>query len=326
MKPIDTTGWREGHPIDMDQSSSATSAADVPPATESRNPRSMKLEEMSTIELLDLLGDEDRLAIDAVAAVRPELATLVEAAERRVRAGGRVHYLGAGTSGRLGVLDAAELVPTFGTDPELVQAHLAGGDEAIVNAVEDAEDSEDDGRRTALAHIRPGDVAIGLTVSGTTAYVRGALAVAREQGALTALVTSNPASPIAPLADHVLVADTGPEVLTGSTRLKAGTATKVILNGFSTALMVRLGRTYSNLMVAVLATNEKLRQRTLRILGEVTGDDPARNTRLLEQAGGDLRVAVVAAVAGVSAAEASAALADAAGSVRDAVSRLNGGV
>lgn len=310
---------------EMNQTPPAVPSTDELPATEQRNPRSAGLDEMPTVELLELLGDEDRVAIDAVAAVRQELAALVEAAVSRVRAGGRVHYLGAGTSGRLGVLDAAELVPTFGTDPELVQAHLAGGEEAIVNAVENAEDSEEDGRRVALEHIGPGDVAIGLTVSGTTAFVRAALAVARDKGALTALVTSNPASPIAPLADHVLVAETGPEVLTGSTRLKAGTATKVILNGFSTALMVRLGRAYSNLMVAVLATNDKLRQRTLRILGDVTGDDPARNARLLEDARGDLRVAVVAAVAGVSVESASEALAVEAGSVREALRRLSAG-
>lgn len=301
-----------------------TAAGDLP-ATEQRNPKSLRLEEMTTVEMLELLNDEERVAIEAVATARSELAALVEAAEQRVRAGGRIHYLGAGTSGRLGVLDAAEVVPTFGTDPELIQAHLAGGDQAIANAVEDAEDSEEDGRRVAAAHVRPGDVAIGLTVSGTTPYVRGALTVAKERGALTALVTSNPASPIAPLATHVVVAETGPEVLTGSTRLKAGTATKVLLNGFSTALMVRLGRTYSNLMVAVLATNEKLRHRTLRILGEVAGDDPERNAKLLADAGGDLRVAVVASVAGVSVDEASAALERDSGSVPEALRRLASG-
>lgn len=306
----------------MNEATSRTVDAGPPPATERRNPLSMNLDELSALEILKLLNAEDHVAIDAVTAVLPELGALVEDAETRVRAGGRVHYFGAGTSGRLGVLDAAELVPTFGIDPVHVQAHLAGGPEAIVTAVEGSEDSEDDGRRDARDAVRPGDVAIGLTVSGTTPYVQGALAAAREQGALTALVTSNPSSPLASLGDHVIVAATGPEVLTGSTRLKAGTATKVLLNGFSTALMVRLGRTYSNLMVAVLATNRKLRERTLRILGEVTGDPAERNAELLEAAGGDLRVAVVAAVAGVPAASAASALESEGGSARDAIRRL----
>lgn len=292
------------------------------PATEQRHPLSMHLEEMSTIELLELLNAEDRRAMDAVAAVLPSLAALVDDAAERAARGGRVHYFGAGTSGRLGVLDAAELVPTFGTDPSRVQAHIAGGAEAIHRAVENSEDSDEDGQRDALAAVGPDDVAIGLTVSGTTQYVRGALRAARERGALTAIVTSNRATPLAQYADHVIAADTGPEVLTGSTRLKAGTATKILLNGFSTALMVRLGRTYSNLMVAVVATNQKLRARTLRILGEVTGYPREQAAELLDLADGDLRVAVVSAVAGVAIEEARAALAETDGSVRDAIRRL----
>lgn len=309
----------------MNEAIPATADLDAVPATERRNPRSGRLDELSALEILELLNDEDRTAIDAVAAALPALAALVDGAVDRVRAGGRVHYFGAGTSGRLGVLDAAELVPTFGTDPSLVQAHLAGGPTAIVSAVEDSEDSEDDGRRAALDAAGDGDVVIGLAVSGTTPYVRGALTAARTRGALTALVTSNPDSPLAPLADHVVVADTGAEVLTGSTRLKAGTATKILLNGFSTALMVRLGRTYSNLMVAVLATNTKLRERTLRILGDVTGDSRERSAQLLAEAGGDLRAAVVAAVTGASADSAAAALASEQGSVREAIRRLGAG-
>lgn len=292
--------------------------------TEQRNDRSVRLEEMTTLEILELLNSEEQRAIGAVAEALPQLVALVERAAARMRLGGRVHYFGAGTSGRLGVLDAAELVPTFGIDPVEVQAHIAGGPDAITRAVEDSEDSADDGRREASESVEPGDVAIGIAVSGTTPYVGGALAAAREAGALTALLTNNPRPPLAAVADIVVVADTGPEVLTGSTRLKAGTATKVLLNGFSTALMVRLGRTYSNLMVGVVATNAKLRERTLRILGEVTGDLPERNARLLEASGGDLRVAVVSAVAGVPAEKASVALAVADGSVRDALRRLDG--
>lgn len=292
------------------------------PSTEQRNSHSTRLDEMSSVEIVRLLNAEDMNAIEAVGAATESLAALVDDAESIVRGGGNVHYFGAGTSGRLGVLDAAELIPTFGIEPTLVRAHIAGGSDAIVNAVEGSEDSEDDGVSDANEHVREGDLVIGLTVSGTTPYVEGALRCAREKGARTALVTSNPAASIASLADHLIVADTGPEVLTGSTRLKAGTATKVILNGFSTALMVRLGRTYSNLMVTVVAGNRKLRERTLRILNEVNGASAEHNAQLIDEAGGDLRVAVVAAAAGVSAASARESLQHCDGSVRDAIATL----
>lgn len=308
----------------MDPMATTSEASRRTPATEERNPRSAGLEDMSTIQILELLNAEDHRAITAVAETVPALGALVDDAVDRVRGGGRVHYFGAGTSGRLGVLDAAELVPTFGIEPFQVQAHIAGGSEAITRAVEGSEDSAADGHRDAMDSVRSGDVVIGLAVSGTTPYVEGALRASRNVGALTGLVTSNPESPLAELADHVVVADTGPEVLTGSTRLKAGTATKVILNGFSTTLMVRMGRTYSNLMVAVVAGNRKLRERTLRILENVTGESPEESSRLLDDAGGDLRVAVVTSVAAVSAESAAAALQASHGSVRDAIRRLTG--
>ena len=292
------------------------------PATESRHPDSVDLDRMSTLGIVQLLNSEDRVAVDAASAVLPRLAELVDLAADRLAQGGHVHYFGAGTSGRLGVLDAAELVPTFGTDPALVQAHIAGGSDAIVHAVENSEDSEEAGRRDVAAAVGPLDVAIGLTVSGTTPYVRGALDAARATGAVTALITSNPDAPLAELADYFLAATTGPEILTGSTRLKAGTATKILLNGFSTALMVRLGLTYSNLMVSVTATNQKLRERTLRILGEVTGGDPEVGARILAAADGDLKVAVVSAVSGVEIAASKRALDDARGSVPEAVRAL----
>lgn len=291
-------------------------------ATESRHPDSIHLDRMSTLEIVHLLNAEDKVAVEAASTVLAQLAELVDIAADHVMRGGHVHYFGAGTSGRLGVLDAAELVPTFGTDPVLVQAHIAGGAAAIVQAVENSEDSAEEGRRDVAASVGPLDVVIGLTVSGTTPYVRGALEAARAAGAVTALVTSNPAAPLAELADHYLAAATGPEVLTGSTRLKAGTATKILLNGFSTALMVRLGLTYSNLMVSVTATNQKLRERTLRILGEVTGHDPEVGARILAAAGGDLKVAVVSAVAGVEVAASKRALEEARGSVSGAVRAL----
>lgn len=292
------------------------------PETELRHPASPGLSGLSARGVLELMNAEDRVAIDAAGAVIPELTRLVDDAVELVREGGHVHYFGAGTSGRLAVLDAAELVPTFGVDPSLVQAHIAGGAPAIVTAVEDSEDSEGSGREDARTSVRPGDVVIGITVSGRTPYVKAALSVAREAGARTALITSNPDSPLAPLADHVIVTATGREVLTGSTRLKAGTATKVTLNGFSTALMVGLGRTYSNLMVAVVATNQKLRERTLRILAEVTGAPAAENAELLERSGGDLRVAIVSAVSGVSPIRAAAGLESCRGSVPAAIDLL----
>lgn len=293
------------------------------PATESRHPESRDLDQMSTLGVLELLNAEDTVAVEAASMVLPGLAALVDVAAERLAQGGRVHYFGAGTSGRLGVLDAAELVPTFGTDPALVQAHIAGGPHAIVKAVEDSEDSAEAGRRDVGESVGALDVVIGLTVSGTTPYVRGALEAAREAGAVTALITSNPAAPLAELADHYLPAPTGPEVLTGSTRLKAGTATKILLNGFSTALMVRLGLTYSNLMVSVTATNQKLRERTLRILGEVTGGDLDAGARILAAADGDLKVAVVSAVSGADVTASRAALADARGSVPAALRELS---
>ncbi|CAN5359423.1 N-acetylmuramic acid 6-phosphate etherase [soil metagenome] len=294
----------------------------VLPETELPLQASSGLDEMSVLEVLRLLNEEDRRAVGAAGAALGSLAGLVETAIARVRAGGHVHYFGAGTSGRLGVLDAAELVPTFGVDPIIVQAHIAGGERAITHAVEGSEDSEEDGRGDAALFARSGDVVIGLTVSGTTAYVRGALEEARSRGCPTGLITSNPKSPLAEYCDHVIVIDTGREVLTGSTRLKAGTATKIMLNGFSTALMVGLGRTYSNLMVAVTATNHKLRERTLRILQQIAGGGRDDNERLLHEANGDLRVAVVAALSGAAPTRAATALAEADGSVRSAVEQL----
>lgn len=291
------------------------------PATERRLPASMRLDEFSTVELLELLNTEDRAATDAVAQAIPQIAELVEVATERFLRGGRVHYFGAGTSGRLAVLDAAELLPTFNLEPDLVIAHIAGGERALVRAVEDAEDSEADGR-TAAAGLGPLDIAIGLTASGNTPYVGGALAAARAAGSYTALVSCNAFASLAPLADTNVVLDTGAEVVTGSTRLKAGTAEKLMLNGFSTALMVAVGRTWSNLMVSVVATNEKLRRRTVRILMQAAGLDEAASRDLLERSDGELKTAIVASVAGIDVDAARAALHDSRDSVRDALSAL----
>ncbi|NHA67881.1 N-acetylmuramic acid 6-phosphate etherase [Phycicoccus flavus] len=289
--------------------------------TEQRHPGTEGIDTLDTLDLLRVINDEDARVATAVRAVLPVLSRLVDAAVDAVRAGGTVHYVGAGTSGRLAVLDAAELRPTFNTPPGLVVAHHAGGAEAIVRAVEDVEDDAGQGRAD-LDAVGARDVVVGLTASGRTPYVGGALRLAGERGAVTALVTSNPGSVLAPLADHLLVLDTGPEVVTGSTRLKAGTAQKMVLNAFSTAVMVRLGHTWSNLMVDVVATNAKLRGRVVRILREATGASEETARRALEQSGGELKPALVALLAEVEPARARAALNAGNGSVTRALGAL----
>ncbi|HEY7175079.1 MAG TPA: N-acetylmuramic acid 6-phosphate etherase [Micromonosporaceae bacterium] len=281
----------------------------------------MDLDVVSTAELVGLINDEDRIVPAAVATVLPTLALVVDDAAARVAAGGRVHYFGAGTSGRLGVLDAAELLPTFGLSDDVIVAHQAGGPAAFLNAVEDAED--DDGGVDA-ADVATGDLVIGLAASGRTPYVGAALTAAREVGAATALVTANPDAPLASLADYLLVVATGPEAVTGSTRLKAGTATKLVLNTFSTALAVRLGRTYRNLMVDMRPTNAKLRGRVLEVLIQATGADERECAVALDACGGDLKVSLVYLLTGrvlppVACAE---ALEAAAGRVREALDAL----
>jgi N-acetylmuramic acid 6-phosphate etherase len=271
--------------------------------TEERHPDSVGIDGLSTLEVLRLLNAQDATVASAVAEVLPELAVLVEGAVARIRAGGSVHYFGAGTSGRLAVLDAAELRPTFNVPPGLFVAHHAGGLEALVTAVEDVEDDAELGRREAEV-VGSGDVVIGLTASGRTPFVAGALALARERGALTALVSANPDAEIGPEVDHLLAPATGAEVVTGSTRLKAGTAQKLILNGFSTAVMIGLGRTWSNLMVDVVATNAKLRGRVVRILRDATGVDEQEARRALAQSRGELKPALLTLLSGVPAGEA----------------------
>jgi N-acetylmuramic acid 6-phosphate etherase len=260
--------------------------------TEQRNPRTLAIDAVGTTEILQMVNNEDARVAGAVSLVLPELAKAVDCAVAAVRAGGRVHYFGAGTSGRLAVLDAAELLPTFHAPEGLVVAHHAGGMEALLRAVENVEDSEDGGATDALT-VTGRDLVIGLAASGSTPYVAGALKAARAAGATTVLITSNPNAPLAPLADIVIAADTGPEVIAGSTRLKAGTAQKMILNAFSTTLMIKLGRTWSNLMVDLVATNKKLRGRMLRILAEATGADEAACEAALADAEGELKPALV---------------------------------
>jgi N-acetylmuramic acid 6-phosphate etherase len=289
--------------------------------TEDRHPGTTGIDTLSTLEVLRVLNNEDAKVAPAVAEILPELAVLVDTTVASLRAGGAVHYFGAGTSGRLAVLDAAELLPTFNAPPGLFTAHHAGGREALLRAVENVEDDVELGRAEA-AGLRPGDIAIGLTASGRTPFVGGALEAARERGAVTALVTANPHAELATHADHLLAVHTGPEAVTGSTRLKAGTAQKLVLNTFSTAVMVRLGHTWSNLMVDVVATNAKLRGRVLRILQEASGAGEEESRTALEQAGGELKPALLSMLAGVGTVEARAAIERNGGSVATALKAL----
>lgn len=286
--------------------------------TEERNPRTVDIDERSTIDMLRMINDEDALVAGAVRAVLPALGEAVDLAVAALHGGRRVHYFGAGTSGRIAVLDAAELIPTYAIAFDLVVAHHAGGLEALAQPSEGVEDDVELGVRDAET-VQAGDVALGLTASGRTPYVTGALRAARALGAGTVLISANPEAELGAEVDVHVGVDTGPEVIAGSTRMKAGTAQKLLLNAFSTALMIRTERTYSNLMVAVAATNDKLRGRVVRILVEATGLDPQACADALERADGDARVALVALLANVSASQASQALVRAGGGVRRAL-------
>ncbi|MCO6005935.1 N-acetylmuramic acid 6-phosphate etherase [Actinoallomurus purpureus] len=289
--------------------------------TEGRNPRTVDIDLLPTLDVLRLINAEDEQVPGAVAKVLPQVAKAVDLAVDALRDGGRVHYFGAGTSGRLAVLDAAELPPTFGIEPGLVVAHHAGGLGALSQAIEDVEDDDDLGARDA-EDVRLGELAVGITASGRTPYVVGALRAAARRGAHTALISSNPAAVFGAEVDVNIAVDTGPEAVTGSTRMKAGTATKLVLNAMSTAAMVRLGRTYSNLMVSVDALNSKLRGRVIKILVEATGLDAETCATALAGAGGDTRIALLSLLCDVPPDHAAEALAETGGSVRDAMRRV----
>jgi N-acetylmuramic acid 6-phosphate etherase len=292
--------------------------------TEARNWRTRDIDTVPTLELLALLNAEDATVAGAVREALPALAAVVDLVVERLRAGGRVHYFGAGSSGRIGVADAAEVVPTFGTDPRVFIAHHAGGDGAVVTAIEGAEDDEGLGRQAAAAVTRA-DVAVGLSASGRTPWVGGALRSARAAGALTVLVSCNMTAPLAPLAEHCILVDTGPEAIAGSTRLKAATAQKMVLNALSTAAMVRLGRTYSNLMVGMHVRNAKLRQRQITILMEACGGTETACRDELARCDGDLRLALLCLLSGLTPGQARPALAAALGSVRAALTAIGAG-
>jgi N-acetylmuramic acid 6-phosphate etherase len=285
--------------------------------TEQANPASRRIDELPTLQMLRLINREDRRVAPAVAAPLPAIAAAVDLVAARLAQGGRLFYLGAGTSGRLGILDASECPPTFSAPPEMIQGLIAGGPAATFRAVEGAEDDPE----AAVQDLRerrlgPGDVAMGIAASGVTPYVHGGLEYARGLGAGTIFFTCSPTAVELVEADVKIVAEVGPEVITGSTRMKAGTATKLVLNMISTGAMVRLGKTYGNLMVDLQPTNAKLKDRSRRILQALTGRDEATAARTLSAAGGRLKLALVMELCGVDVALAERLLADNGGLVK----------
>jgi N-acetylmuramic acid 6-phosphate etherase len=291
-----------------------------PSKTEQRNPHTQGLDRKSTIGILRALNREDASVARAVQRELPQIAKAVDAIVKAFGAGGRLIYVGAGTSGRLAVLDASECPPTFGTPPRMVQALIAGGERALRHAVEGAEDSERDGAADLRrAGVNAKDVVVGIAASGSTPYVLGALRFARQRGATTAAVTSNLKSALAQLADIAITPNTGPEAVAGSTRLKAGTAQKMVLNMLSTAAMARMGRVYENWMVGVALTNKKLKRRGARILEEAAGVTASVAEHALRLTGHDLPTALVMLKKGVSADDAQKRLAGTRGNVRKAL-------
>jgi N-acetylmuramic acid 6-phosphate etherase len=285
--------------------------------TEQRNPHSMNLDRLSTEAIVRLMNQEDCIIAAAVTREIPAITRAAEAIVNGMHNGGRLFYVGAGSSGRLGVLDAAECAPTFGTSRKLVQALIAGGKRAATNAVEGAEDSTRNGERDLAAkRLTQNDVVVGIAASGTTPYVIGALKHARKRKATTVAVTANRSMPVARVASILIAPEVGPEVLTGSTRLKAGTAQKMVLNMLSTAAMVRLGHAYENLMIDLLSTNQKLSDRSLRILVEASGKSVSAARHALRKSGRDLRVALVMLKKNMDVAEAKQSLKSAGGNLR----------
>jgi N-acetylmuramic acid 6-phosphate etherase len=290
--------------------------------TEKRNPRSMRIDAASTEEILRIINDEDARVVPAVRAELPYIAKAVEIVVEAFKNGGRLIYAGAGTSGRLGVLDAAECPPTFGSPPELVQGLIAGGKEAMFVAQEGAEDHESNGR-DALEDlgITPNDVICGIAASRRTPFVVGAVKYAREVGCETLFVTCNPRSQfdLHEWVDVAICAAVGPEVIMGSTRMKSGTAQKLVLNMITTAAFVRMGKVYENMMIDLQMTNEKLKERSKRIVMIATGVDYPEAKRVLDAAGGHVKTALVMILAGVDADAARARLDAADGFVREAI-------
>ena len=292
--------------------------------TEQRNPRSSRIDLLSSIEIVDLINSEDRTVAVAVGEEREAMARAIDLTVDALRKGGRLLYVGAGTSGRLGVLDAAEIPPTFSADPDLVQGIIAGGHGALVRAQEGAEDSPEDGAAALRSvEVGPTDFVLGIATSGTTPFVHGALDWARERGAKTGfLICTYPSEEMVQVHDVVIAPLVGPEVITGSTRMKAATATKLVLNTITTGAMVLLGKVYGNLMVDLQVTCAKLQDRGERILMETVGVDRDRAEGLLGEGGGSVKVAIVMGRLGLGREEAVELLESAGGVVSRVVGDL----
>ena len=269
--------------------------------TEKVNPSSTEIDRMSSLEIVQAMNAEDMRVAQAVNLVLPQIALSIEKIVARLRRNGRLIYIGAGTSGRLGALDASECPPTFNIPPDMIISCIAGGQQALGKAHEDLEDCWEAGRNDLISlEISEADVVIGITASGRTPYVRGAMIYARERGALTIGLACNANAPLEKEVEIMITLVVGPEVISGSTRLKAGTAQKMVLNMLSTGTMIRLGKTFGNLMVDVQATNHKLQQRALSIVQHATGLDQDAARTLLENSGGEVKTAILVARANIS--------------------------
>ena len=292
--------------------------------TEQRNPATKHIDQLPTLEMVTLINKEDQGVALAVEKILPQIAAAIDLITEKLQRGGRLFYLGAGTSGRLGILDAVECPPTYGTEPELVQGLIAGGASAIFRAKEGAEDDPELGRADLQeTGFSAKDVLVGLAASGRTPYVKGGLAYAKELGATAIALACAEQAEIAELSDLALLPVTGPEVVTGSTRMKAGTAQKMVLNMLSTGTMVKLGKVYGNLMVDVKATNEKLAERALRIVMAAAGCQRKEAEAALRRAGGQAKLAILIALTGCSPAEGRLQLGMAQGHLAKALKRSN---
>ena len=292
------------------------------PITESDNPNTSEIDKVSTFEAVRLINNEDKLVAEAIEKVLPDVATAIDRIVQRLQDGGRLFYIGTGTSGRLGVLDASEIPPTYGVSYDLVQGVIAGGYDALFKATESSEDNTEQGAEDLKARgLSAADAVVGIAASGTTPYTIGAVKYARELGCFTAAIVCNPESKITETAEIAIVPVVGPEAITGSTRMKAGTAQKLILNMISTIAMIRLGYVCGNRMTNMKASNEKLQDRAARILMDETGIERSAAEKLMEDAGGDLRVALVMQEAGLNREKSVELLKQSDFSIKDAIAK-----
>ncbi|NOK86219.1 MAG: N-acetylmuramic acid 6-phosphate etherase [Chloroflexi bacterium AL-W] len=288
--------------------------------TEQPNPKTAHIDQLNTLEIVQLINSEDQLVAHAVAEVLPQVARAVEAIATRLKRGGRLIYSGAGTSGRLGVLDAVECIPTFSAPPGMIIGLIAGGDKALTQAVENAEDNQQAGKDDLAAlNLTASDVVVGIAASGRTPYVLGAIDYARQMSALTVGVSCNVPAPLLDVVEIPIGVPVGAEVISGSTRMKSGTAQKMILNMISTAVMIKIGKVYGNLMVDVQVTNEKLARRARQLVMKITDVDEPTATTLLQESGNRVKVAIVMFKQGITASQAQAALADVDGDLRQLI-------